>query len=183
MGEAFWQDPYKKPPQAPVLFIKPSNTWIGPGETIPCPAGIQYLRMGGTLAMVVGSGGDIAGYTIANDVSIPHDSYYRPPIAQRCRDGFCSILSQIVPLVSPDQVEIRVNVNGRVRGICNTATLIRNTRQLITDISEFMTLRAGDLLLVGEPETSPLASIGDVVRVEIDGLGYMENTIAGEASA
>lgn len=180
LGEAMHQDPYKIPPRAPVLFIKPPNTWVGAGDVIPCPRGVPQLRMGGTLAIVMGTHGQPDGFTIANDVSIPHESYYRPPIAQRCRDGFCPVFAEILPLADPDGVEIRVRVNGHVKAVNNTRNLVRGIARLIHDISEFMTLRAGDVLLVGEPENSPLASIGDVVRVEIDGLGFLENAIGAE---
>jgi 5-oxopent-3-ene-1,2,5-tricarboxylate decarboxylase / 2-hydroxyhepta-2,4-diene-1,7-dioate isomerase len=193
LGGALHQDPYKKPPVAPVLFIKPPNTWAHNGEVIPCPVGVDQLRMGGTLAVVIGRTASrvdpddalrhVVGYTIANDVSIPHESYYRPPIAQRCRDGFCPIAARIRPLPNPDRAEIRISVNGRLRASTNTANLVRSVQQLIADVTEFMTLNFGDVLLVGEPENAPLAKVGDTVRVEIEGLGGLENAIVSEEAA
>jgi 5-oxopent-3-ene-1,2,5-tricarboxylate decarboxylase / 2-hydroxyhepta-2,4-diene-1,7-dioate isomerase len=193
LGDALNQDPYKKPPEAPILFIKPPNTWAHSGAGIPCPAGAEQLKMGGTLAVVIGRTasrvtpaealGYVAGYTIANDVSIPHESYYRPPIAQRCRDGFCPIAAGIKSLANPDHTEIRILVNGELRASNNTANLVRAISQLISDVTEFMTLNFGDVLLVGEPENAPLAKAGDTVRVEIEGLGVLENRIMPEEAA
>jgi 5-oxopent-3-ene-1,2,5-tricarboxylate decarboxylase/2-hydroxyhepta-2,4-diene-1,7-dioate isomerase len=173
---------------APVLYIKTSNTRIGNGAAIPCPAGVGKLRMGGTLAVVIDktatrvAAGDafnfVRGYTIANDVSMPHESYYRPAIKQHCRDGFCPILAGARPLQSPDSVDIRIFVNGELVCVNNTANLVRSVSRLIADITEFMTLSADDLLLVGELDNAPLAGPGDKVRIEIDGLEALENPIA-----
>ena len=149
--------------------------------------------MGGTLGVVIGETAcrvtpehalkHVGGYTIVNDVSIPHESYYRPAIRQRCQDGFCPIGPWIVDpnaISNSDSVEIRIKVNGETRCVNNTSSLVRNLATLIADITEFMTLRAGDLLLVGEPDNAPLASPGDRVRIEIDEIGWLENSLASE---
>lgn len=173
------RDPYKKPPEAPVLYIKPANTLIGNGEPIPCPAGVNQLRMAGTLGIVIGPKATIGGYAVVNDVSIPHSSYFRPPIREKCRDGFCPMGPRVdrSAIVNPDAVEIRIAVNDEVRAVNSTANLVRGVARLIADIGEFMTLAEGDVLLVGEPDNAPLAGPGDVVRVEIDGVGVLENPI------
>lgn len=179
LGGALYRDPYKSPPRAPVLAIKPANCRIASGTPIICPAGVDRLRMGGTLAVVIGDSGRIGGFAIANDVSIPHDSYYRPAIEQRCRDGFCPIgpVVETRNLPDPDRAGIRILVNGRLACTDNTANLVRSIPRLLADIAEFMTLSPGDILLVGEPDSAPLAGPGDRVRVEIDGLGAIENSI------
>ncbi len=94
-------EPYRQPPVAPVLYLKPPNTWIGNGEGIPLPPDVEQVKVSGTLGVVMGrtacrvAASDalsyVAGYTIVNDVSVPHDSYYRPALRERCRDGFCAI--------------------------------------------------------------------------------------------
>ena len=192
LGDSLNEEPYKKQPVAPVLMIKPPSTWIGHHDFIPCPAGVPQLRMGGTLAVVMGRTARqvkeadalayVAGYTIANDVSIPHESYYRQPLAQRCRDGFCPVATNLASLKNPDQVEIHTFINGDLCSSNTTANLVRPVARLIADVSEFMTLRAGDLLLVGEPENAPLAEIGDTVRVDIEDVGFLENVIVAESS-
>lgn len=187
LGPALYRDPYKNPPKAPVLYMKTANTWIANGAPIPCPAGVEKLRMGGTLAVVIGKTATrveernaleyVRGYTVANDVSIPHESYYRPAIKQQCRDGFCPMGPEVRNLPSPEDTEIRIFVNGELACVNSTRNLVRGVARLIADITEFLTLREGDVLLAGEPDNAPLAGVGDRVRVEIDGLGALENPV------
>jgi 5-oxopent-3-ene-1,2,5-tricarboxylate decarboxylase/2-hydroxyhepta-2,4-diene-1,7-dioate isomerase len=73
--------------------------------------------------------------------------------------------------------EIDVLVNNVLRSNARTSSLVRSIPQLIQDISEFMTLHPGDMLLIGEPESSPLTAPGDSVRVEIPGVGAIENKV------
>jgi 5-oxopent-3-ene-1,2,5-tricarboxylate decarboxylase / 2-hydroxyhepta-2,4-diene-1,7-dioate isomerase len=118
-----------------------------------------------------------------NDVSIPHESYYRPAIRQQCRDGFCPMGPWVIDrhaVADPAAVEIRISVNRELRCVSHAANLVRPLPRLLADISEFMTLRAGDVVLVGEPDKAPLAAPGDRVRVEIDSVGWLENPIASE---
>jgi 5-oxopent-3-ene-1,2,5-tricarboxylate decarboxylase/2-hydroxyhepta-2,4-diene-1,7-dioate isomerase len=146
--------------------------------------------MSGTLAAVMGRRAAkvterealeyVAGYTIANDVSVPHSSYFRPPVREKCRDGFCPIGPHVAGLADPGDVEIRMFVNGELRAANTTANLVRPLARLIADVTEFMTLQEGDLLLAGEPENAPLAGVGDRVRVEIDGIGALENPVQAE---
>src|SRR6266849_10446241 len=102
------------PPVAPVLYMKPANTWIPGGAPIPCPRGVEHLRMGGTLGVVIGG-----GFRIVNDVSIPHASYFRPAIREQCRDGFCSIGPRMDhdALTGPHSAEIRIFINGELRTV------------------------------------------------------------------
>jgi 5-oxopent-3-ene-1,2,5-tricarboxylate decarboxylase/2-hydroxyhepta-2,4-diene-1,7-dioate isomerase len=191
LREAMRTDPYKQPPRGPILYLKPPNTWLRAGEPIACPKGTARLKMAGTIGLVMGRAACrlaassamefVAGYRVVNDVSIPHDSYYRPAIRERCSDGFHPMSDTLTPSgFDPDAATIRVFVNGELRSESSTTNLIRSAAQLIADISEFQTLAAGDVLLVGEPENSPLAMPGDVVRVEIEGLGAIENAVVAE---
>ncbi len=187
------QDPLQKPP---VLLIQPPSTWIGHHDFIPCPTGVQQLRMGGMLAVVMGRTARqvkqadalqyVAGYTIANGVSLlhaPRKTADAPQsFTQRCRDGFCPLATNLASLSNPDDVEIHTFINGDLCWSHTTAHLLRPVARLIADVSGFITLRAGDLLLVGEPENPPLAGIGDTVRIDIDNVGFLENVIVPEAS-
>src|ERR1700683_2943462 len=83
LGEQLHRDPYKKPPVAPVLYLRPRNTWNMSGAQILLPIGEDALKMAGTVAVVIGRP---LTYVAVNDVSIPHGSYFRPAIHQRCRD-------------------------------------------------------------------------------------------------
>lgn len=193
LGDAMYEAPYKGEPKAPVLYIKPANTVIGYGMPIPLPADVPELEIGAALGVVIGRTATrvneaealayIAGYTVVNDVSIPHDSVYRPAVSQKCRDGFCPVGPWILErdaVADPDSLAVRVFINGELKQENTTANLIRNVARLIADITEFMTLNSGDVLLVGVPEGVPLAKAGDRVRIEINGVGSLENTIVQE---
>lgn len=193
LGEQMHRDPYRQPPVAPVLHIRPRNTWNTDGGPIRLPAGVASLKMAGTLGVVMGRTAYrvpvdealefVGGYTIVNDVSVPHESYYRPAIRQRCRDGFCVISSVMTApneLADPSQIDIEIQINGALRCSANTRDLVRSVERLIADVTEFMTLRAGDILLVGEPHDAPLASAGDHVQVEIEGVGTLANSVVPE---
>jgi 5-oxopent-3-ene-1,2,5-tricarboxylate decarboxylase/2-hydroxyhepta-2,4-diene-1,7-dioate isomerase len=178
LGEQLHRDPYKKPPVAPVLYLRPRNTWNVSGAAIRLPADAKALKMAGTVGVVIGRGANhVAGYVAVNDVSIPHASYYRPAIRQRCRDGFCVIGSEVTDRI-PSQ--FRIFINGELRCRASTVDLVRPIDRLIADISEFLTLQPGDIVLVGEPYDAPLAQAGDRVRVEIEGLPAIENEVVAE---
>jgi 5-oxopent-3-ene-1,2,5-tricarboxylate decarboxylase/2-hydroxyhepta-2,4-diene-1,7-dioate isomerase len=191
LGSQLFQNPYKVPPVAPILYIKPPNTWSATGAKICVPSGTAQLKMGGTLGIVIGRAASrvhesealdyVGGWVVVNDVSIPHESIYRPAIKQQCRDGFCPIGS-IVPRGSLDSAHARIwiSVNDQLRATVAASDLIRPVPRLIADVTEFMTLRTGDTLLIGEPDNAPLAGPGDCVRVEIPGVGSIENTLVAE---
>ncbi|WP_144460632.1 fumarylacetoacetate hydrolase family protein [Siminovitchia fortis] len=193
MKEQFNEAPYKQPPKAPILYIKPANTLSGCNQPIPLPEGEKELEAGAALAVVIGKTATrikaedaykyIEGYTIANDVSIPHESYYRPAIKQKARDGFCPIGPWIVSqddVTDPGELETRVYINGELKQVNNTKNLIRSIPVLLEDVTEFMTLRKGDVLLAGVPEQSPHVKDGDEIRIEIDGIGALVNKVVSE---
>lgn len=164
-------------PIAPVLYLRPRNTWNVTGVPIRIPLGVAALKMAGTAGVVMGRAGRIAGYLSVNDVSIPHESYFRPAIRERCRDGFCVIGSEITDHAP---TEIRTYINNELRCRADLSDLFRPFDRLISDIAEFLTLQPDDILLAGEPPDAPLARAGDRVRVEIDGLAPLENEVVPE---
>lgn len=120
------------------------------------------------------------GYTVANDVSIPHSSVYRPAIKEKARDGFCPIGPWIVEneeIPNPDDLDITVHINGELKQQQTTRNLIRSVDELIAEVTSFMTLYEGDTLLIGVPENPPLARNGDVVKITIAGIGSLENQV------
>jgi 5-oxopent-3-ene-1,2,5-tricarboxylate decarboxylase/2-hydroxyhepta-2,4-diene-1,7-dioate isomerase len=185
LNGSFASLPYERPPQAPILYLKTPNTWIKSGQNIPCPVGTSRLKMAGTLGVVISkvacrvraddAFNFVAGFTVVNDVSVPHESLFQLAIRERCSDSFCSIGE--VQFSDQRNFEIGVVINNILRSVIQTTSLVRSIPELIRDISEFMTLRPGDILLVGEPEQSPLAGPGDFVRVEIPGIGVLENKV------
>jgi 5-oxopent-3-ene-1,2,5-tricarboxylate decarboxylase / 2-hydroxyhepta-2,4-diene-1,7-dioate isomerase len=161
-------------PSAPVLYLRPRNTWNSPGAPIPLPAGTEALKVAGTLGIVMGRA---LAYVAVNDVSIPHESYFRPAMRQRCRDGFCVIGSETTHQLPG---EFRTYINGALRSRASAAGLVRPLDQLLRDIGDFLTLAPGDVLLIGEPADAPLARAGDRVRIEADGLSPIENQVEPE---
>ncbi len=191
MEPAMHQEPHFKPPKHPVLYLKPANTWARSGDTIVLPAGVQEVEVGATLGVVMGAPASrvreadalsfVAGYVPVNDVTVPHTAILRPPIKHKCRDGFCP-MGAMVPrgTIRPDALALRAYVNGQLRGENTTANLMRPVARLIAEVTEFMTLEAGDVLLVGVPEAMPRAHAGDRVAVEIEGVGRVENTLRAQ---
>jgi 5-oxopent-3-ene-1,2,5-tricarboxylate decarboxylase / 2-hydroxyhepta-2,4-diene-1,7-dioate isomerase len=180
-------------PHAPVVFVKPANTWIAYGDPIPIPDDVRIIEAGAALGIVmartacrvaaVDALGLVAGYTIVNDLGEAHERDDRPATRQRCRDGFCAIGPWVVPrqtLRSPENLTLRVFVNGELKTETSTASMMRSVATLIADVSDFVTLRAGDVLHTGVPEHAPGIAAGDRVRIEIDGIGALENPVVAE---
>lgn len=190
---AFVEAPYKQLPVKPVLFVKTPNTRNQHEAQVVFPAGVQRVQPGPALGVVIGKDASrvsvaealehVAGYTIVNEVSLPEDSYYRPAVKAKCRDGFCPVGPELVPasqVANPDALGLRLYVNGELRQHNNTANCVRTVAQLIAEISEFMTLHAGDILITGTPEGRVDVQPGDRVDIEIDGLGKLTNHIVAE---
>jgi len=193
LGNAVDQPPYKAPPHAPVLYIKPRNTLARDGDDVVLPAGFDTLEFGATLALVIGRTACrvteraalefVGGYAVANDVSIPHASYYRPSLPFKCRDGFCPI-GAVVPagaIADPDALAISVEVDGEIVQRAHTSALIRPVRRLLADVTEFMTLSPGDLLMIGVPEGAPRLRTGQRATISIEGVGALTNAVVSRS--
>lgn len=189
----FEQPPYQKPPVKPVLFIKTPNTRNQHGATVMHPGNGERLQPGPALGVVIGRTASrvnaaqaldyVAGYTIVNEFSLPEDSYYRPAVKAKCRDGFCSLGPELVArdqVANPRELSMKLFVNGELRQENTTANFVRDIPQLIAEISEFMTLHEGDVLITGTPEGRVDVQPGDTVEVEISGLGRLVNHIVAE---
>lgn len=193
LANQFTQSPYQKPPMRPVLYIKPRNTMNAHLKEVAIPTGENMVEINATLGVVIGKTATnvkeadafdyIEGYTIVSDVSLPHDNFYRPAIKQKARDGFCPIGPWVVSkkhVSNPDNLTIWTFKNDELIHINSTKDLIRSIPQLIQDVTEFMTLSKGDVLLVGVPNNPPTASAGDTIRIEIDRIGSLENRFVYE---
>ena len=125
----------------------------------------------------------MAGYVIVNDVSVPHASYYRPSLRFKARDGFCPIGPFVArdAVGSPDALQVQVEIDGRVVHRSSTAGLIRPAARLLAEVSEFMTLSPGDVLMVGVAAGAPRARAGQGVSILIDGMGRLDNMLVAEA--
>jgi 5-oxopent-3-ene-1,2,5-tricarboxylate decarboxylase/2-hydroxyhepta-2,4-diene-1,7-dioate isomerase len=186
--DAFNQPPYNTPPKTAVWFIKPRNTLIRAGDAIPHPEGEQVLS-GATVALIVGktaskvspedSADYIAGYALANEVSLPEESFYRPAIKAKCRDGFCP-LGELAAVDNVDNLTIITEINGREADHWNTADLQRNAAELLSALSEFATLNPGDAILLGTPHSRVPLQPGDRVRILAEGFPALENPVVDE---
>jgi 5-oxopent-3-ene-1,2,5-tricarboxylate decarboxylase/2-hydroxyhepta-2,4-diene-1,7-dioate isomerase len=120
----------------------------------------------------------VAGYLIVADVSVPHDSYHRPSIRYKARDGYCPLGPAVVgraALGSPDALTIRTYLDGALLQTASTADLIRPAARLLADVTEFMTLSPGDVLALGAAAPAPRVRSGQTVTIELDGLGSLSN--------
>ncbi len=180
------QPPYNAPPQAPVLYIKPANTWSANGVNIAVPAQVSEVEIGATVAMIVST--QQIRYMLMNDLSIPHSSFFRPPVKFKCLDGFLGIGSQTVETDQPQDFKLEVRVNGQLVQSLDFSQLVRPAGQLLADVSEFMTLRDGDVLMLGcdclPNGKRPLAKVGDAITISSPShpaLGTLNNTLVAEA--
>ena len=195
LGDAVHAAPYKAPPKAPVLYIKPRNTFAGDGDPVVVPAGVDEVEVGATLGIVFGRDAcrvreqqalaHVAGYTVCNDVSVPHASFYRPSLRFKCRDGFLPMGPRVVDaaqLADPDALAVSVHIDGVLAQQTSTSGMQRPVARLIAEVSAFMTLAAGDLLMLGVAAGAPRARAGQQVSIHIDGIGTLSNTLVAEAA-
>jgi 5-oxopent-3-ene-1,2,5-tricarboxylate decarboxylase/2-hydroxyhepta-2,4-diene-1,7-dioate isomerase len=172
------QPPYKAAPIAPVLYIKPKNTFALSQAAIKLPAKEQSVEIGATLALVIKNRVSkvstqdalscIAGIGLVADLSLPHDSYYRPAVREKCFDGALPIANTLIEINSLEQINlytIDILVNNALVATRKFDSLVRNTDQLIFDVSDYMTLRAADILLLGVSYQAPQAQAGDSVQL------------------
>lgn len=181
------------PPEIPVVFLKPSNTIAGPFDAAPIPPVSEKYDWEVELGIVIGreasylsstdeAAGCIAGYVVANDLS--ERDYQLPGAAGQWTKG--KSLPSSTPLgpwlVPADQIDagklgLRSWVNGEIRQDSNTADLIFNVSTVVHHLSQYMVLEPGDVILSGTPEgvalsgRFPYIQPGDVLELEIDGLG------------
>lgn len=190
LGTQVHELPYKEPPKAPVLYMKPRNTLACHGDTVVMPSDASELEAGAALGIVIGRTAcrlnlknameHVGGYTIVNDVSVVHDSYYRPSIRFKARDGFCPLGPVVVPrkaVENPDDLLVSVYVNDALVQSTTTGQRRRRVAQLLVDVTNFMTLNCGDVLMLGVSLGAPRVHEGDEVRIDIEGVGSLVNRV------
>ena len=207
LGEAAHAAPYKSPPQAPVLQLRPRNTLAADGARVEVPA--DGVVVGASLGLVIGRSAcrvaaadalaHVAGYLVVADLSSPMTNpvgqHYRPTVRHRARDGFCVLGPEVVPaaaLPSPDALVVQVLVDGQsaqtltqtltqpLTQTTDTAQRLRGVAQLLADVSDFMTLQSGDVLLMGASAGAPVARAGQAVEVRIAGMAGLRFELVAE---
>ncbi len=182
--------PYKGAPKAPVLYLKPANTLSGAGAAVSLPAGASSVEIAATIGLVIGRASarltrenalaHVSEIVLACDLSLPHASYYRPPIREKCFDGSLVLGPRGAPADLASLV-LTTEIDGAVVDQFALKDLIRDPAQLLVDVTEFMTLGAGDVLLVGVLYRAPEARPGQSVTVHAAQLGAVQFSIAGNA--
>jgi 2-keto-4-pentenoate hydratase/2-oxohepta-3-ene-1,7-dioic acid hydratase in catechol pathway len=177
-------------PDHPLIFMKPSTTIIGSGDAIIFPPQTKELNYEGELAVIIKEKVKnvskdearrfIAGYTCANDVTA-RDLQRIDGQWTRAKsfDTFCPLGPRIVSDINPKNLPIITRVNGSVKQSSNTKNMIFDVFELVSFISEIMMLLPGDVIITGTPPGVGAIKVGDVVEVEIEGIGVLKNTVTG----
>lgn len=181
-------------PEEPALFWKPNTSLLPHKGVVLYPKGARFVHYEVELAVVVGrlmkkvKAKDaldyVLGYTIANDL-VARDyvkNTFRPPIRAKGRDTFLPLGPFLVveEVEDPQDLWLRAYVNGELRQEGHTSRMLYSVAELLEFISEFMTLEPYDVLLTGTPKGISQVHPGDVMRLEIEGLGALENPIEEE---
>ncbi len=182
-------------PPEPALYFKPISSLVGHRAPVIAPPDIIYMHYEVELVVIIGrrcrrikaerAMEVIAGYTIGNDVTVRDFVYdfYRPPVRAKGYDTFGPVGPYLVTadeIPDPANLELRAFVNGKLRQKGSTSELIRSVPDLIEFISMIMTLEPGDMVWTGTPKGISPIYPGDRMRMEIDGLGKLENQLIPE---
>jgi acylpyruvate hydrolase len=176
------------PPERPIVFMKAPSSVAPPGGPVRCPPAVRRLDYEGELAVVLGRDGQVAGYAVADDVTA-RDLQGREPQWTRAKGAatFCPYGPWVVTVdevPDPGALRLRAWVNGDLRQDAPTSDLVFGVPELMAFLSETQRLEPGDLVLTGTPSGVGFAldpprflEDGDVVRIEIDGLGAIEHAV------
>lgn len=176
-------------PDEPVLFIKPASSVIGHEDNIIYPAQSKQVDYEAELGIVIGkkthkcsakhAKEHILGYTCFNDVTA-RDLQKKDVQWTRAKsfDTFSPIGPFIVTEIDPSNMAIKSKLNGEVKQSSTTANMIFDVYRLVEFVSGVMTLEAGDVIATGTPSGIGPMKKGDVIEIEIEGVGTLRNNIA-----
>jgi 5-oxopent-3-ene-1,2,5-tricarboxylate decarboxylase/2-hydroxyhepta-2,4-diene-1,7-dioate isomerase len=179
-------------PRTPSYFMKPPSSLSAHGAPVVRPPGCRFLNYEGEVAVVIGRRcrgvameealDYVAGYTVANDWGV-HDFRHADRgsmLRVKGQDGFCPLGPALVDAadVDPANLTLRTYVNGEPVQEGHTGTdLMFSFAYQVADVARLITLEPGDVLLTGTPANSRPVEPGDVVAVEVDGIGRLENHV------
>lgn len=182
----------ERPPSAPSYFLKPPSSLSHHGAEVARPQGCRFLNYEGEIALVIGrrtlgvSEAEaldyVAAITVANDFGV-HDFRHidrGSMLRVKGQDGFCPLGPATTDLadVDPDDLTVRTYVNGELAQEGHTGTdLLFSFAYQVADVSRLITLEPGDVLLTGTPANSRPVEPGDLVEVEVEGVGRLSNRI------
>lgn len=179
----------REPPGEPFLFLKASTAVVGPNAPVYFPDGVADVAHEGELAVVIGrparnlspdgARGAILGYTCANDITVRD---WQHPSSQWARakssDTHCPLGPWIeTRLEDPEDVRVRTLVNGELRQDGRTCDLVFGIPELLAYITAYMTLLPGDVVLTGTAAGIRPVRVGDVMQVEVEGIGTLTNPV------
>ena len=180
----------------PLVFLKGPGSLVGHRGHTRRPADAAFMHYECELAVVIGKTArrvkaadaldHVAGYTVSNDYAIRDylENWYRPNLRVKNRDGGTVIGPWLVSaseIPDPQALGLRTYVNGQVTQQGHTRQMIHSVASLIEYLSDFMTLRAGDVILTGTPDGVVNVQPGDEVVCEIDQVGRLVNTLAADS--
>jgi len=178
-----------EPPAQPIIFTMQPGSGAAPGAGVRVPAAVRRLDYEGELAIIIGAGGTIAGYAVADDLSA-RDLQKRERQWTRAKgfDGACPFgpwITTADEVADPCALTLKTWVNDELRQDSSTADMIFSPQQVVDFLAETCTLHPGDVILSGTPSGVGMSidpprflQAGDVVRIEIESLGSIEHAVA-----
>ena len=175
-------------PTEPLIFLKPPSSVIGDGDEVVYPPQTANLHHEAELAVVMGRRCQavpeaealdyVRGYTCANDVTA-RDLQESDPQWTRAKgfDTFCPLGPVLVDDIDPGNLRVRMRVNGETRQDGNTADMLFPVAALVSYISQVMTLEPDDVILTGTPPGVGAVQRGDLMEVEVEGIGVLTNRV------
>jgi 2-keto-4-pentenoate hydratase/2-oxohepta-3-ene-1,7-dioic acid hydratase in catechol pathway len=175
-------------PHHPILFMKPITSLIGPGDKIIYPSQSKRVDYEAELAIVIKDKvkdiskreamKHIEGFTCLNDVTARDlQKLDKQWVRSKSFDTFCPVGPKIVKSINPNNVRIQSFLNGELKQDSNTSEFIFKVEELVSFISQVMTLNPGDIIATGTPSGIGPMHKGDKIEVKIDGIGTLRNYV------
>ncbi|WP_405620965.1 fumarylacetoacetate hydrolase family protein [Streptomyces sp. NBC_00076] len=182
-------------PEVPVCFMKPSTAAIGPDDAIVYPSDGELIHFEGELVVVIGKEARhvkpseafeyILGYTCGNDVSDRiiqrRESAFGTLLIGKGQDTFAPLGPVIATELDPSAVSLTTRVNGADAQSASTSDLLLAVPDLVSYLSRYLTLLPGDAIMTGTPAGVGPIRPGDVIEVEIEGIGVLRNPVVAES--
>lgn len=182
-------------PTRPMLFMKPSTSVVGPGDPVvlPLEGGVTHYEaelavvIGKTARRIAAEDADdvILGYTCANDIS--ERVIQKEEMDQGCLligkgyDSFCPLGPVIATGLDPSDLLLKARLNGETRQSSRTSDLLFSVPELVSYLSRAITLQPGDVIITGTPSGVGEIAPGDVMDIELEGVGVLTNPVVSEA--
>lgn len=184
-------------PSRPMLFMKPTTAVAGPDDPVILPLEGGVVHYEAELAVVIGkparrvtpddAASVILGYTCANDIS--ERVIQKEEMDQGCLligkgfDTFCPLGPVIATGLDPSNLRLEARLNGETRQSSSTSDLLFSVPQLVSYLSQAISLQPGDVIITGTPSGVGEIAPGDVMEIELEGVGVLRNPVIAESEA